>query len=865
MVQLFTRFFLVVWLGSFCLPRPHAADYYVDFDTGSDSGAGTSAGAAWKHAPGDPNATGNAARALSPGDRVLIKGGVYYRGWISIPSAGSAAQPIVYKGDAWGVGKAIVDGSVSISGPWQRCVSAADCGGNANWQNIYTALVNDPAIANPAIAIGLFHNDRPLAAAQQPPSTTPLYQSNTNYYTVPPSTVSSTSLSDSRLAQLGGSELVGGYVFMWVNPNEISGRVIKSYNTSGNTITFDSAQVYTDRDTPYAVANVINDAVFDAPGEFYLSPTPEADGSYKLYVWPLDNEDLSTSGDVSLAFMTRGIDVKDHNVLEGFKIQKQVGEVYSQGRGGSGTTGVTIRNNEIQLIRMTNGAAIHCSGGNPASNLLIEDNYIHDSMDAARGIQANGDNIVFHGNWIVRSSRTGMYFAGVHNGMIVHNTVLDSKGTHGNAMSIYQGSSNVLVAGNYVSNSTEATYEYSDGVIFYNNFLGDGIKCWSSCTNTAIINNTMRGSVGIFTSPDYIMRNNIIHGGGIRSYNIYTDLVWNQDERYGWYLLEGETIEYDLDRVFNNAATADFTLFDTSIAMDAGTDVSSLLPVSQFPDYDFFKDVEGNPRLQGGAWDIGAYEGLGEPDLEDPSVPQNLQAAASSESAIVLNWTVSTDNVGVSGYNVFRDGAQIVNSPTPTYTDTGLQASTSYSYEVNAVDGVGNQSARSAAAAATTLAPDVTAPSAPTGLNAQAVSAFAISLSWNPSTDGRGVTGYHILRDGAQVGASDGPTYDDNGFHPPQVIAIRSRPTTPLTMSRPPRCRPPRPPWKPRRWGRGSWPPMPTTTAAARSARTPRAISIMARSTARRGTPKATSAAPCSSTAAVTTSTWARGTCPAEN
>ncbi len=388
-------------------------------------------------------------------------------------------------------------------------------------------------------------------------------------------------------------------------------------------------------------------------------------------------------------------------------------------------------------------------------------------MGNARGMQVNGNNIVFRGNLIVRCARTAMYFAGVNDGMIVNNTVLDSDGTHGNCISVYQSSSNVLVAGNYVQNSTPATYEFSDSVIFYNNFFGDGLKCCSSCTNSVIINNTFMADMGIVTSPDYVTRNNILHGGGgTRSYNIYTGLVWNKDEQYGWYPQEGETIEFDQELVFTDAANGDYSLFENSIAVDAGTDVSSLLLISQYPDYDFPKDIDGNPRPQGGAWDVGAFEASGELDLEPPSIPRNLQASAASESAIVLNWTPSTDNVRVSKYNVFRDGAKIGNFPTPTYTDTLLQASTSYVYQVSAVDRIGNESAHSAGVTGTTLDPYLTAPSAPTNLNAQAVSAFAVTLAWDPSSDNRGVTGYRIFRDGAEVGASVLPTFDDKDLTP---------------------------------------------------------------------------------------------------
>jgi hypothetical protein len=91
-------------------------------------------------------------------------------------------------------------------------------------------------------------------------------------------------------------------------------------------------------------------------------------------------------------------------------------------------------------------------------------------------------------------------------------------------------------------------------------------------------------------------------------------------------------------------------------------------------------------------------------DTTAPTVPSGLTALAISSSQINLSWTASTDNVGVTGYNVFRGGTKIGTSPSNTYMDSGLSASTSYSYNVSAFDAAGNTSAQSAGASATTQA-----------------------------------------------------------------------------------------------------------------------------------------------------------------
>ncbi len=91
-------------------------------------------------------------------------------------------------------------------------------------------------------------------------------------------------------------------------------------------------------------------------------------------------------------------------------------------------------------------------------------------------------------------------------------------------------------------------------------------------------------------------------------------------------------------------------------------------------------------------------------DTTAPSIPTNLAATAVSPSAINLTWTASTDAVGVTGYKIYRAGTQVGTSATNSYSDTGLTASTQYSYTVSANDAAGNNSVQSTSASATTQA-----------------------------------------------------------------------------------------------------------------------------------------------------------------
>src|SRR5437016_3814208 len=98
------------------------------------------------------------------------------------------------------------------------------------------------------------------------------------------------------------------------------------------------------------------------------------------------------------------------------------------------------------------------------------------------------------------------------------------------------------------------------------------------------------------------------------------------------------------------------------------------------------------------------------PDTTPPSVPTGLTASAVSSSQINLSWAASSDNVGVSGYRVYRGGTQIATTSATSFTNTGLAPSTTYSYTVAAYDAAGNVSAQSSPASATTPAPPDTTP-----------------------------------------------------------------------------------------------------------------------------------------------------------
>ena len=148
--------------------------------------------------------------------------------------------------------------------------------------------------------------------------------------------------------------------------------------------------------------------------------------------------------------------------------------------------------------------------------------------------------------------------------------------------------------------------------------------------------------------------------------------------------------------------------------------------------------------------------GTGTADTTPPSQPTNFTATPESQTQVSLSWTAATDNVGVTGYSILRNGVQIGTTTTTSYSDTGLTANTSYAYSVIAFDAAGNSSTAATASATT---PPVLG--TVTNLQATTPSSSEIDLTWTAAT---GATGYTIERDGTAIGVATGTSYSDTGL-----------------------------------------------------------------------------------------------------
>ncbi|MFG2626475.1 cellulose binding domain-containing protein [Streptomyces sp. NPDC048473] len=170
--------------------------------------------------------------------------------------------------------------------------------------------------------------------------------------------------------------------------------------------------------------------------------------------------------------------------------------------------------------------------------------------------------------------------------------------------------------------------------------------------------------------------------------------VWTGPGASGW-----KVISY----VLQNGAT-ELTDFNVKGLIDDSVTRGSINPAH------YLIDAEAGFEIWQGGQGLGmnkfafeaSAEGGGEGDTEAPSVPAAVDVTATTSSTASLSWAPSADNTGVTGYDIYRDGVKAGSTASTSFTDTGLAASSSYSYSVRARDAAGNSSAASAAVTATT-------------------------------------------------------------------------------------------------------------------------------------------------------------------
>jgi titin len=175
-------------------------------------------------------------------------------------------------------------------------------------------------------------------------------------------------------------------------------------------------------------------------------------------------------------------------------------------------------------------------------------------------------------------------------------------------------------------------------------------------------------------------------------------------------------------------------------------------------------DLEGPPSQQAQATTDSA---------PPPAAPASANATAVSPTQVNVAWSAVSDPFGISSYNVYRDGSLAATVGGTNWSDTGLQPSTTYTYQVTAVNSLGVEGAPSPSAQATTQDPPP--PAAPSSLDATAVSSTRIDLDWPNVSDPFGISGYNVYRNGSFAANVASSNWSDTGLQPLTTYRYRVR------------------------------------------------------------------------------------------
>ena len=166
-------------------------------------------------------------------------------------------------------------------------------------------------------------------------------------------------------------------------------------------------------------------------------------------------------------------------------------------------------------------------------------------------------------------------------------------------------------------------------------------------------------------------------------------------------------------------------------------------------------------------------------DTTPPTTPGTPTVSAINTTGFSVHWAASTDNVGVTGYEIWLGNSVTKVAGTVTsYTFSGLATDSKFNLSIRARDAAGNLSPLTAALPVQLGSPDTQAPTAPGALSFSNVSTQAFTVSWGASTDNVGVTGYQVwVGSTAYAVAANATSYTVSGLSgiPTSNIGVRAR------------------------------------------------------------------------------------------
>jgi hypothetical protein len=583
---------------------------------------------------------------LALGDVLAVREGVY-RESVTIQNSGTADARITirnYPGE-----EVVLDGTEAVTG-WQPVASddsflTVQGEINPNWTNIYKVKIHENQLPFNTEKFMLFENVIHSRIARWPDQELG-YGIDVNLFIPLESEAYGQTdfLLDSDALTRADDYWTGAWidVFSHAANGWVIRRGIASSSQSATTITFDTplAEPISSGTTPDSYSIVNHPHVLDSPGEFAHTMEPDDNGDYTFYFWPKDVGNLFSS--ISIPTKSMGIYAynKSYVTIDGIKVMGYIG----------GGMEFLTYSGYIDSIVARN-CIVEDVGGNGiyfvrANNSTIE--YCNISRVEGRGAFINtGSNGLIQYCEVRDSSSTGISFYYMTNGRILYNILHGCIGAHCNGVSVYNNSTRNLVAYNRFLGSNLAFNGVEDLIVFGNvvnwhektfyvvakwaNTISRGYQVFAHNTITEDSSNAslvlpIRHSAEqeVGDVPHNYIFNNVLDGlvnwepvadSEIedRTYNFYTGYGWTQGS--GWSLAEGEIdgTHIALEDLFTYPGEygEDYSLKEESPLIGKGKSLDDYLndpesPFQDFPDFDFTKDIAGNP------WNnppsIGAYE-----------------------------------------------------------------------------------------------------------------------------------------------------------------------------------------------------------------------------------------------------------------